>query len=197
MEGWIKFMANDKSLISFAIMSVEYGQNNKDYFDMLIPFILVVLKNNYTSNKQAISVKKVNEYLNQDFGFGLQHNVLEALLRRITNKKYGYLLTQNNNFFLTDKEINIGDFSIRKVEARQHQDDVFSSFKAYLDNIQNFNYDEEEMKKKLIIYLNRYGFSVLSEQEIELILEDKNDIYTHYIGKFISERRNTTPIIFE
>ena len=52
------FVTEEKSLITFAIISTEWHEEKKDYLDMFIPFCLQSLEEQ-RSSKAVISVKKL------------------------------------------------------------------------------------------------------------------------------------------
>ncbi|MDF2611460.1 MAG: hypothetical protein K0R92_2934 [Lachnospiraceae bacterium] len=179
MLNGVKFMTNEKSLISFAIMSVEW-KNERDYLDMIIPFVLNSIVSDSKSN--IVSISETKRKLEKEFGIKLLSNVLELIFKRLTNKDYGYLKLNNSSFFLTDKVINNEQFEKARVQATENQEYVLKELFKYYDSLQ-IEYNKIDVEKDLIKYLSKYGYSVLSENDF--IDEDPQNIENSRIGKFI------------
>ena len=161
MQYGVKFMSNDKSIISFAIMSIE-SNNNKDYIDMIIPFVLYIL-----TDKKAdiVSINDTKRRLLDEFGIKIPSNVLEALLKRLTTNNYGYLRREKNLFFYTEKQIEIGNFEEERSKAQQNQLRVLDELYTFLQQ-KEIVFEKSEIDKRLIEYLSKYGYTVIENDRI-------------------------------
>ena len=79
------FMTEEKSLISFAILSTEWHEERKDYLDLFIPFFLQCIDQQRNSSS-VISLKKIKERLKEEFGINLLSNVVEMIARKVAHK---------------------------------------------------------------------------------------------------------------
>lgn len=61
MRG-VRFVANDKSLISFSLISSMWGKYKKDSIDMLIPFVLYSFSE-LDNDNSIVSVIDTKEYV--------------------------------------------------------------------------------------------------------------------------------------
>ncbi|MDO5520995.1 MAG: hypothetical protein Q4G58_10945 [bacterium] len=183
---------------SFALMSLEYGNNNKDYYDMIIPFILLILEDEKKQNK-VISVKQTANLLNERFNIYLPKNVIESILRRLTNEEYQYTKVKDGIFYYTDKEYDKSDFMGKRSRVIEHQNAVFKSLKDYFNNYTvDFQYDSDKLESKLVSFLCKYGISVLSYENCSDVIENsKNDMYNYYIGKYIIYIKDNDTVLFE
>lgn len=178
MQYGVKFMSNDKSIISFAIMSIE-SNNNKDYIDMIIPFVLYIL-----TDKKAdiVSINDTKRRLLDEFGIKIPSNVLEALLKRLTTNNYGYLRREKNLFFYTEKQIEIGNFEEERSKAQQNQLRVLDELYTFLQQ-KEIVFEKSEIDKRLIEYLSKYGYTVIENDSVLSV--DQKDIWNYRIGQFI------------
>lgn len=109
------FVTEEKSLISFAIISTEWHEEKKDYLDMFIPFCLQGLEEQ-RSSKAVISIKKLKLSLTEKFGIKLPSNVVEMLVRRLATQEY--IKIEKNVCYLTDKKIDTKSFEEKKLGCR-------------------------------------------------------------------------------
>ncbi len=191
-------MVNDKIVNSFALMSIEYANNNKDYYDMVIPFVLLIMMEKINKNN-VIAIKQIETKLEERFGIFLPRNVVESILRRLTNKQYGYVKIENGIFYNTDKRFDKADFMKKKDEVTKHQEYVLSGLKKFIDsNYSEFEYDTNTLENTMISFLCKYGSSVLSyKNSISIINNIKNDMYSYYIGKYIVYTKDNDKKVFE
>lgn len=178
MQGEVKFMSNDKSIISFAIMSIE-ASNDKDYIDMIIPFVLYILTD---KKAEVVPVNDIKRRLLDEFGIKMPSNVLESLLKRLTTNEYEYLKREKNLFFYTDKVIDVSGFEQERSKAQHDQLKVVEQLYGFLQK-QDIQFEKSEADERLIEYLSKYGYKVIEDTRVLEI--DQRDIWNYRIGQFI------------
>lgn len=179
------FVTEEKSLISFAILSTEWHEEKKDYLDMFIPFFLQCVEQQRSSEK-LISLKKIKVELRDKFGINLLSNVIEMLARRVANE--GYIEIKKNVCYLTNKKFDTQIFIERREMAEKHQKELFEGISLFLQkNYPVFKFDKSILEDAFIQYLCKYGRGIVaqsSENTEENLVQE--ELYIYYIGKFIS-----------
>lgn len=187
-------MANDKGLISFAILSTETAYGN-DYFDMIIPFVLYALNDTKGAYPKSTPVRidKIFSYLEEEFGLSLHKNVIDYILRRLSSEPYLNIEIQNNNFYLTGNKIDVSNFKTTRTEITLHQKKVLDSFFDFLrknyTKIYN-KYNKNQLTDGLIVYLSKYGIDVLNKESINLLNSFNDDFINFSVGDFIKHSKN-------
>lgn len=190
----VSFMQNDKSLISFALISSSWQTSKKDYLDMLSPFILYYCSElSNDSRGQQVSITDAKLYINNEFGIKILSNVIELVFKRLCKKPYDYLYQNNQKFLLSGKHIDISNFKKERESIGLSQQFVLNYFYKFLDD-KNINYDINTANKMLIAYLCRYGKEVISDRPIIL---ETGDIWNYRVGKFVQFSYETNEQIFE
>ena len=106
----VRFVANDKSLISFSIISTSWEKYKKDNIDLIIPFVLYYFENS-TSLKpnEIVSISDAKSYIEKEFGLKILSNIMEIIFNRLSFNTYGYLKKEKKNFYITAKDISAFD----------------------------------------------------------------------------------------
>lgn len=192
MRG-IEFMSNDKSLISFSLISTTWEKYKKDNIDMIIPFVLYYFKEcEDVKVNNIVSISDAKQYIQAEFGMKILSNVLEHIFRRLCNPSHNLLRKGHKEFYLVSKDIDISDFKHSRETNKITQKIVIDSFFKFLDNKQTI-YDTEVASNALINYLCNYGKDVISEH----IVLERGDIWNYRVGEFIEFVSKTDINTFE
>ena len=192
MNRWIVFMANDKSLISFSLISSSWETYHKDTFDMLAPFVFYYIKDKNLSTDEYITIPETKKYLINEFGIEIYSNVLEIVFKRLRNE--GYLKKKNKSYIITSKEINISEFkSKREIYKTQHQM-VLDSFFTFLKE-KEIEFKKDVATNAMISYLCKYGKEVISGNVEDPIAN--GDVWQSRVGRFVSLASESNDNIFE
>lgn len=178
----VKFMANDKSLISFSIISTSWEKYKKDNIDLIIPFVLYYFENS-TSLKpnEIVSISDAKSYIEEEFGLKILSNIMEIIFNRLSFNSYGYLKKEKKNFYITAKRYDTTEFKLSRKQNELSQHIVLNNFYNFLDS-KKINYQKEEAKNSLISYLCNYGKDVISQNEVII---EKHDFWNYKVGEFI------------
>lgn len=107
MRG-IKFMNKNKTLISLALFQTNWEESQKDYVDMLIPFVLYSISNLKENN--IVSITDTRNNLKNDFGIDLYNNVIEMIFKRLSSSSHyqePYLVKKKNIYYKSKCKIDI------------------------------------------------------------------------------------------
>lgn len=178
-------MTEEKSLISFAIISTEWHEEKKDYLDMFIPFCLQCLEDQRSSNA-IVSIKRLKLSLTDKFGIQLPSNVIEMIVRRLSAQ--GYIRIERKVCYLSDKKIDRRAFEEKSSIAEAHQKELFKRISKYLEEEHpSFDFDKGVLEDSFIQYLSKYGRGVVASKSSEIETDNvTEELYNYYIGVFIS-----------
>lgn len=193
MRG-IEFMSNDKSLVSFALVSSTWQKYNKDSFDMFIPFVEYYFSENQIDTEGTIvSIIDTKKYLANEFGLKMISNVIEIIFNRLGRNPYNLLTRKKNVYYFSGSKIDINDFRRQRDSNRISQQLVIKEFYTFLDK-KNISYSYKQADVSLIRYLCRYGKDVI----LEILPSIENgDVWNYRIGEFIQYIYEENDTIFE
>lgn len=190
MRG-IEFMLNDKSLVSFALVSSTWQKYNKDSIDMIIPFVEYYFSEAYKiDEKSIVSIFDTKQYLADEFGLKIMSNVIEAIFKRLSKAPYFILSRDKNNFYLLEKQIDINEFKRQRDNNKISQQLVINEFYSFLDK-KEIKYDQDVANDSLIKYLCRYGKDIIIENIPSV---ESGDVWNFRVGEFVQKmfESNTT-----
>lgn len=191
MRG-IKFMNKNKTLISLALFQTNWEESQKDYVDMLIPFVLYSISNLKENN--IVSITDTRNNLKNDFGIDLYNNVIEMIFKRLSSSSHyqePYLVKKKNIYYKSKCKIDIKLFEQKREHYAQNQNEVVKSFYQFLNN-KNLQYEKSKAEKELISYLCKYAHNLLKDN---ISIKD-NTIWTKRIGEFVEFTYEHEKIIF-
>ena len=190
----VLFMHNDKSLISFALISTTYNESQRDQLDMLVPFVLSYIKGLGTVKEgDNVSISDAKNYMSNEFGMDILSNVIEMIFKRLCKDDYGYLTRTNGCFQLTAKQIDTNDFEQRRQHIKLSQQIVLREFYDFLDK-KEIEYSKSDAEEALILYLCSYGKQVIKE---ELPDFDTGDVWIYRVGDFVQNIFNSNKSVFD
>lgn len=177
----IFFMVNDKSLVSLALMKTNWEEQQKDFVDMLIPFVLYSISS--VKCDEIVSITDTRNKIKNEFGIDIYNNVIETFFKRISSNRHyknPYLRKEKGTYYRTNEFIDIKSFEQARNIYIQNQEEVINYFLDFLKD-KKIDFDETKAKKELISYLCKYGHNLL---ENNLVIRE-NTIWTKRIGEFI------------
>lgn len=174
-------MDNDKSLISLALIKTNWEEQQKDFVDMLIPFVLFSLSD--LRHNEIISITDTREKLKAEFGIDIYNNVVETFLKRLASTKHyetPYIYKYKGVYYRTEQSIDIREFEAKRNKYAKNQDEVIDYFIKFLAD-KGISFDISIAKNELVSYLCKYGYNIL-QYDLKI---PKNTIWTKRVGEFI------------
>lgn len=188
----ISFMTNDKSLISLALIKTNWEEQQKDFVDMLIPFVLYSISD--LKYNDIISITDTRDKLEKEFGIDVYNNVVETFFKRLASHEHfdkPYVYKEKGVYYRSNEFIDTKSFEDNRNRFIENQDEVIKYFIEFLVN-KNIQFDISIAKNELISYLCKYGHNVL-KYDFKI---QNNTIWTKRIGEFIEWLYNTNTSTF-
>ncbi|WP_366923196.1 hypothetical protein MFMK1_000051 [Metallumcola ferriviriculae] len=183
-----------KTIVSYAVLTVNYKARNADYIDNFIPFIATLI---YKKHYEEINVNKVRKDFRNEFGLDIPYHPMVAILNRA--KKHG--LIKLNRYRqkwqpVTEKieELEFGDVAN---DHLRKQEKVIQHFIEFAKT--NFNEDitYSDAESTLLAFLSVYDLEIFTKK-VSLIPENMSRSKLNYcLFKFIQHANQADPEIFD
>ncbi len=180
-------MDNINALITIATASYIYNGDYNDKTDIIRPFVLKIILDNYSKN-ETIGLKKIIEKLESDYGLiNVPSAVILKILHRIHTKNEGYLIKNGKtNYIFGDIPSDaIKTFNENTMSAKNSMSELIDGLYNYIKK-EDEELQKEDLQKELFDYLDKYGVPFYVEQEFVLSpLIEKS--HSYLIAKFMLE----------
>lgn len=186
---------NENVLIGTAMLNEIWNSQQKDLFDLLIPFLKYSIDRTTKVNEQ-LDIPKIKNYFRKEFGYeNIPTNVIRCLLNRLSPK---ILIKKHNNYILI-KSLSFEAEKIyqQKQIYKEHREKVGKSLSQYLNEHFQSSYNTDESIKALIDFFVTKGFIVVKNPKILEMVTQKNGKLDYYIANFIIDENNRQSIIFD
>lgn len=188
----VTFMASDKSLISFSLISTMWNKYQKDSIDMLIPFVLYSFTE-LKSDSGVVSIIDTKQCVENEFGIRILSNIIEIIFQRLTREPYKFLLRKNKQYVLTGKSIDLTEFKVQRENNKRDSYAAQKEFHKFLDS-KDITYVPEKANEALLLYLCKYGIEVITEK---IAITENTDIWNCRAGEFIQFISENDEMTFE
>lgn len=188
----VRFVANDKSLISFSLISSMWGKYKKDSIDMLIPFVLYSFSE-LDDNNSIVSVIDTKEFVEKEFGLKILSNIIEIIFKRLSKEEYRILIRDKKRYLLADRKPDVSEFKLQRDNNKKSNYIVQQEFYKFLD-LKNITYDQNVANNALISYLCNYGRNIIADN---IAILENGDIWNHRVGEFIQSISKDNELIFD
>lgn len=180
-------MDNINALITIATASYIYNGDYNDKTDIIRPFVLKIILDNYSKN-ETIGLKKIVEKLESDYGLiNVPSAVILKILHRIHTKNEGYLIKNGKtNYIFGDIPSDaIKTFNENTMSAKNSMSELIDGLYNYIKK-EDEELQKEDLQKELFDYLDKYGVPFYVDQEFVLspLIEKP---HSYLIAKFMLE----------
>ncbi len=100
-------LSENQSLISLAILKVNWDTNQKDYLENFVPIVAESIRH---LPQDVISLSELQVTIAQDFGLELSQNSLKTILTRV--RKRGYVRLDNRVYYREPSALDTLDFIV-------------------------------------------------------------------------------------
>ena len=173
-------MENRNALVTVAMLSTYLSKENKEYLDMISPFILNLLPKNINDK---INKESILKGLKLEYGFeDMPTHVLTAILKRLCRIPYNILYKKDGDFYIK----NVHDSSIfekNRIAMKNLISDVVDSLASYLSQINKTT--KQDAENKLISFFEYYGFTVIKDTNKLVEITLKTDNSNYHVARFI------------
>lgn len=186
---------NENVLIGTAMLNEIWNSQQKDLFDLLIPFLKYSIDRTTKVNEQ-LDISKIKNYFRKEFGYeNIPTNVIRCLLNRLSPK---ILIKKHNNYILIKSLSSEAEKIYQQRQIyKEHREKVGKSLSQYLNEHFQSSYNTDESIKALIDFFVTKGFIVVKNPKILEMVTQKNGKLDYYIANFIIDENNRQSIIFD
>lgn len=187
-------MENQSALVTVAMLSAFLSKDNKNYLDLITPFVLNLLPN---KQGEKIDRSHILKELNSEYGFeDMPAHVLTSILSRVSKGTRGIVLKKNHEFFLRSA-FDSSKFKEDRLKMKELTEDIISSLLEYFKSKTSIKIITlEESQKRLIIFLNYYGLSVIRSIDDLKSVTIKTDQNNYHVARFILQEYKNDSHVF-
>ena len=175
-------MEDSGALVTVAMLSTLLQNRQKDYLDVISPFILNLVPK---SVGERINCTEIIRQLSDQYGFEqFPINVLTKVLNRYTKLKYGLLEKQAGSFFVK-KIYEDASFEEKQATIRKAHNKVMEELRTYL--IKNSKYTKitiEKTRELFLSFLEKNGLNFVDGiEKLRAIRASDFDVYQ--VARFV------------
>lgn len=151
------FVVNEKTLISLALLQVNWDEGKRSYLDNFVPFAVEAMRRSGAADYSNVEVAAAIE---EQFGVRLPVSVVGTLLSRVPRDMGARL--PNARFGLTDKALD-GVTSLLQQEARvgREQRNLAESLQAFAESDFDVEWSVERAESVLLDYVEGNATTLL------------------------------------
>jgi hypothetical protein len=146
----------EDSLVSLAVLKVNWDQKGKDYVDNFVPFVGEALRR---SPQNQVSIPQLQTIIKDDFGLVIPQGALNTLLHRA--HRYGYVIRQRGIYERNLAEIP-GTFIAQRESAARQQRALTQKLVDFCRTAYGVEWTEAQAEEALIRHLQRSGVAILA-----------------------------------
>ena len=181
-------MSNSNSIISAALLDAIWEEQKKGVLDLLLPFAIYILSDNYSEN-DTISLETVGLEMTRKFGFShVPNSVIFQVLNMLTKKDNNCLLKKEGSEFILVKDLSAEHekFDEKYSIVKGSTENFLNSFIEEYNTVNRKKITLEEAKDILLEILNDKGYDVFFEPlELNRITMDSSNKKTFCLAQYI------------
>ena len=174
------------TLVSLAILKVNWDRLGKDYIENFVPFVVESARLN---NDDAISLPQLHDDITRAFGLKLPHNALRQIIRRAT--KRGYFRLRQRTVYKVHKMCESLDFNQTRNAVDSIYNRVVSRLCEYANNTHRKTWSADDADQALLDFLSDRSLSLLYDiaDGTSTILPSPGDRFV--VASFVENARVT------
>ena len=179
-------MINENIMIGTAILSTFANKKQNDSIDLMLPFVKYALHEKYTIG-EIVTTSSICDFIQNTFAFdNLPIAIIDKAFIRLS--KNSGCLTYNNKEYTFSKDVSDEHSKIKN--KRNHAlmlvDAIVKKLTPYLNANSFKKYTDEDSKKALFNFLDKYGLSTIDNSLIDSQIS-KFENTNRIVGAFILE----------
>lgn len=179
-----KQMMNENIMIGTAILSTFADKKRSDSIDLMLPFVKYALHEKYTIG-EIVTPTSICDYIQNSFAFeNLPIAIIDKAFKRLS--KINGCLTYSSNEYTFSKDVTDDHSKIKtkRDNAFMLVDAILKKFTPYLNSKGFKTYTDEDAKRILFNFLDKYGLSTINNSLIETNIT-KFENTNRIVGAFI------------
>jgi hypothetical protein len=185
---------HESSLVSLAILKVNWDVCGKDYVESFVPFAIECVRK---SADDAVSLPSLQMQLKTEFGLDIPFNPLKMILVRAT--KRGYLRREYGVFYRIAAKCSETGFRERQLKVEAIHDIILRKLSEYSKSAHSVDWTEEDAGAALHSFLRDNSLSLLftfAERSSFSGTYDRSG-RGFIVGSFIAEAQSKDRQVFE
>jgi hypothetical protein len=185
---------HESSLVSLAILKVNWDICGKDYVESFVPFVVECIRK---SADDTISLPSLQTQLKTEFGLDIPLNPLKMILVRAARR--GYLRREYGVFFRIAGKCSETGFRERQLKVEAIHDIILKKLSEYSKSAHSVDWKEEDAGAALHKFLRDNSLSLLFRITEGTKYSDTYDRSGRgfIVGSFISEAQLKDKQVFE
>lgn len=188
-------MMNENIMIGTAILSTFADKKQNDSIDLMLPFVKYAIQEKYSLG-DIVLAPIICDYIQNTFAFeNLPMAIIDKSFIRLS--KNNGCLTYNNNEYTFSKDVSNDHSKIK--DKRNHAfmliDVILKKLTPYLNSKGFKTYTDEDSKRVLFNFLDKYGLSTIENSLNDLQIA-RSENTNRLVGSFILEEFNANSEIF-
>lgn len=147
---------SNQTIISLAILKVNWDRRKKDYLENFVPFMAECLR---TLEDDVVSTPQAHEQFHKLFGLKIPQNIIKTLNKRLW--KQGYLFHENGVYTKNSEKLNKVEFQSIQVKVLEKHEKLIKNFIEFCSREFRINLTNEEAEDKLLAYLEEHQLILL------------------------------------
>lgn len=185
-------MENTNALITVAMLAAIYENHQKDYLDIITPFVCNLLP----SRGYRVDFLQIKQRMESEYGFiNMPIGVLEIIVHRFS-KENPLLCVHNGKQYIMCGAYNNDDFRTRRTNIKATCTTVAEALKAYLSSERAMSVDVDRCTSELLRFLDQCGHHILKYNSVIRSLPVDERI-KRYIACFIQMQKENKSIIYD
>ena len=185
-------MENTNALITVAMLAAIYENQQKDYLDIIKPFVCNLLP----ARNEYIDFFHIKQHMESEYGFvNMPIGVIENIVDHLCRDETGLCSKQKSRYFMCGVYDN-SDFLAKRLSIKSACADVSSALKEYLNSERALNVDEARCTSELLKFLDCCGHRVLKNTESMRSLP-VDERMGRYIACFIQNEKKKSSTIYD
>ena len=181
-----KQMMNDNIMIGTAILSTFANKKQNDSIDLMLPFVKYALHEKYTIG-EIVTTSEICNFIQNAFAFeNLPIAIIDKAFIRLS--KNNGCLTYNSKEYTFSKDVSDEHSKIKdkRTHAFMLVDAIVKKLTPYLNSKSFKSYTDEDSKRVLFNFLDKYGLSTIDNSLIDSQIS-KFENTNRIVGSFILE----------
>ena len=187
---------NDNIMIGTAVLSALSEKKHTDSIDLMLPIVKYAIQDKYSIGDE-VSAELVCDYIQTEFAFQeLPLAIINKAMNRLCKKSE--CLSYNNKKFVFSGDVSSDYSNIKnkRIRANMLIDSITQQLTLYInDRITFKQFSNEDTKKALFNFLDKYGLSTLQDSLIEPNIA-KSEHINRIIGDFVLDENKKNSNVF-
>lgn len=186
----------NRTLLSLAIIRVNWEQEKKDYIENFVPLVASLIKKKSYSEIAFEAINEIRNDFENEYGLVLPSSPLFTILNRLSKRKL--IIREQGKFVPNYDKINQIDISRKSDEVSREQEKVIKALKEYVLQKHSTPIETSVLEEGLICFLKQHDLDLLFAAENKSVLPKKkfDKKIDFLINEFIVDIFQSEPELF-